>query len=67
MVALAVAAWRALSGVLGLTDVIPGLMVGWGWFFLSAIAFGGRLQRLGDPAAHAACGLGRSDARDLSP
>ena len=53
MVALAVAASRALLGVHWLTDVIAGLMVGWGWFFLSSLAFGGRLQRLGEPAARA--------------
>jgi undecaprenyl-diphosphatase len=54
MVALAVAASRALLGVHWLTDVVAGLAVGWGWFFLSALVFGGRLQRLGEPAASAA-------------
>ena len=44
------AASRALLGVHWLTDVVAGLVVGWGWFLLSALAFGGRFQRLGDPA-----------------
>ena len=49
VIAVAVAASRALLGVHWLTDVIGGLAVGWGWFLLVAIAFGGRAQRLGDP------------------
>lgn len=54
MVAMSVAASRALLGVHWLTDVVAGLAVGWGWFFLCALVFGGRLQRLGEPAARAA-------------
>jgi undecaprenyl-diphosphatase len=37
-----------------LTDVIAGVALGWGWFLLSALAFGGRFQRLGDPAVRTA-------------
>jgi membrane-associated phospholipid phosphatase len=48
-IAGAVAASRALLGVHWLTDVIAGLLVGWGWFALVALAFGGRLQRFGEP------------------
>jgi len=51
LVAVSVAASRALLGVHWLTDVIAGLTIGWGWFTVVAIAFGGRAQRLGDPVS----------------
>ena len=50
MIAAAVAASRVLLGVHWLTDVIAGVVVGWTWFLLSTIAFGGRSLRLGEPA-----------------
>jgi membrane-associated phospholipid phosphatase len=59
----AVAASRALLGVHWLTDVIAGVVMGWGWFLLCAIAFGGRIQRLGDPAELAAAANATSSAR----
>ena len=57
LIAVSVAASRALLGVHWLTDVIGGLAVGWGWFMIVAIIFGGRAQRLGDPVATAAAGV----------
>ena len=57
LIAVSVAASRALLGVHWLTDVIAGLAVGWGWFMIVAIVFGGRAQRLGDPLAETAVGV----------
>ena len=48
-IAIAVAASRVLLGVHWLSDVIGGLALGWAWFSLCSIAFGGRLLRLGAP------------------
>jgi len=48
-IAVLVAASRVLLGVHWLTDVIAGVIVGWTWFFLVALVFGGRLQRFGEP------------------
>jgi len=48
-IAVAVGATRVLLGVHWLTDVIAGFALGWGWFAVSSIAFGGRLLRFGAP------------------
>ena len=53
-VAVGVAASRVLLDVHWLTDVIAGLSLGWAWFALCAIAFGGRILRFGAAAEAAA-------------
>lgn len=67
-VAVAVACSRVLLGVHWLSDVVAGLALGWGWFALCAIAFGGRLVRFGVTAerverAAAAAGRGVKPAK----
>lgn len=47
--AVGVAATRVLLGVHWLTDVVAGLAMGWTWFLLVTIVFGGRLLRFGEP------------------
>ncbi len=64
-IACLVAASRALLGVHWLTDVIAGLVVGWTWFFVVAVIFGGRLQRFGEPAERlATTSVGASNDMD---
>jgi membrane-associated phospholipid phosphatase len=49
-IAVAVALSRVLLDVHWLTDVLGGLALGWAWFAVCAIAFGGRLLRFGATA-----------------
>ena len=51
--AVAVACSRVLLRVHWFSDVLAGLAIGWGWFVLCSIAFGGRLLRFGAPVEEA--------------
>lgn len=48
-IGVAVACSRVLLDVHWFSDVIGGLALGWAWFALCSIAFGGRLLRFGAP------------------
>lgn len=47
--AVLIASTRVMLGVHWLTDVLAGLCLGWTWFALVSIAFGGRRLRFGAP------------------
>jgi undecaprenyl-diphosphatase len=49
-IAVGVACSRVLLDVHWLTDVLAGLALGWAWFAICAIAFGGRVLRFGATA-----------------
>jgi len=53
-IAVGVAASRVLLDLHWLSDVVAGLMLGWAWFAICAIAFGGRRLRFAGPLEDAA-------------
>ena len=65
--AVCVAATRVFLGVHWLTDVIAGLFLGWSWFALCSIAFGGRLLRFGAPVAESEHIAASLPTRDQTP
>jgi membrane-associated phospholipid phosphatase len=64
-IAVAVALSRVLLDVHWLTDVLGGLALGWAWFAVCAIAFGGRLLSFG--AAAQAAGRGEAEGAHEEP
>ena len=52
--AVAVACSRVLLDLHWVSDVVAGLTLGWAWFAVCAVAFGGWLLRLGAPVEQAA-------------
>jgi membrane-associated phospholipid phosphatase len=62
-IAVGVAATRVLLDLHWLTDVVAGLSLGWAWFAVCAIAFGGRILRFGAAAETAARAAQRSASR----
>jgi membrane-associated phospholipid phosphatase len=68
-ISVTVAASRVLLGVHWFTDVLGGMAIGWLWFTLLSIAFGGRILRFGLPVARAevAEGAAVSTAAEAGP
>jgi membrane-associated phospholipid phosphatase len=65
-IAVGVASSRVLLDVHWLSDVIAGVMLGWAWFALCAIAFGGRRLSFAVPLKEAAAEAGPAPPSRLS-
>jgi undecaprenyl-diphosphatase len=65
-ITVAVAGSRVLLDVHWLSDVIAGVALGWAWFAVCSVAFGGRLLRFG-AAAERAGRTAEADAHQTSP
>jgi undecaprenyl-diphosphatase len=66
-IAVAVAASRVLLDVHWLSDVVAGVLLGWAWFALCAIAFGGRRLQFAEPMKEASADGTRPDRSRRSP
>jgi membrane-associated phospholipid phosphatase len=66
-VVVAVAASRVLLGVHWLTDVIGGAALGFGWFVVCSVAFGGSLLHFGAPAERVEAEELRESGREPGP
>ena len=65
--AVSIAATRVLLAMHWLSDVIAGLALGWAWFAVCAIAFGGRLMRFGAGAQRVRQEARTADRKSLAP
>ena len=63
-IAVAVACTRVFLGAHWTSDVIGGLILGWVWFGVCAVAFGGRVLQLGAPVKEAAAAAGPTTPGD---
>jgi len=66
-IAAGVAASRVLLDVHWLSDVIAGVMLGWVWFALCAVAFGGRRLAFAAPLEHVASETSTPPQSERSP